>query len=58
LVGQLGQHFWDLQAAEAVRSRIDWKYLLELDLVDAGGNFSVLSEFRDRLLTEGANSVC
>src|SRR3954467_6028770 len=26
----------DRQAAEAVRARIDWKYLLALDLADAG----------------------
>jgi transposase len=39
----------DRQAAEAVRARIDWKYLLSLDLTDPGFDFSVLSEFRDRL---------
>lgn len=41
----------DRQAAEAVRSRIDWKYLLRLELTDTGFNYSVLSEFRDRLIT-------
>jgi transposase len=40
----------DRQAAEAVRARIDWKYLLGLELTDVGFDFSVLSEFRDRLL--------
>src|ERR1044071_4726882 len=40
----------DRQAAEAVRGRIDWKYLLALELADAGFDHSVLSEFRDRLL--------
>jgi transposase len=40
----------DRQAAEAVRARIDWKYLLGLELSDPGFDFSVLSEFRDRLL--------
>jgi transposase len=40
----------DRQAAEAVRARIDWKYLLGLELTDAGVDVSVLSEFRDRLL--------
>src|SRR6195952_4519598 len=44
----------DRQAAEAVRSRIDWKYLLALDLVDAGFDFSILCEFRARLLQHGA----
>jgi transposase len=41
----------DRQAADAVRRAIDWKYALGLDLTDAGFHFSVLSEFRDRLLT-------
>lgn len=40
----------DRQAAEAVRARIDWKYLLGLDLGDPGFDFSVLSEFRERLI--------
>src|SRR4051794_21749091 len=37
----------DRQAAEAVRARIDWKYLLGLELSDPGFDFSVLCEFRD-----------
>src|SRR5215471_18943681 len=40
----------DRQAAEAVRERIDWKYALSLELTDPGFDFSVLSEFRTRLL--------
>jgi transposase len=44
----------DRQAAEAVRARIDWKYRLGLDLTDPGFDFSVLSEFRDRLLAGSA----
>ena len=46
----------DRQAADAVRGRIDWKYLLalDLDLADAGFDFSVLCEFRGRLLQHGA----
>jgi transposase len=43
----------DRQAAEAVRSRIDWKYALGLELTDSGFDFSVLSEFRQRLITGG-----
>lgn len=39
----------DRQAAEAVRARIDWKYALGLELDDPGFDFSVLSEFRQRL---------
>jgi transposase len=40
----------DRQAAEAVRTRIDWKYALRLELEDLGFDFSVLCEFRARLL--------
>ena len=47
---QFRENLSDRQAAEAVRGRIDWKYLLGLDLTDAGFDFSVLSEFRARLL--------
>ena len=43
----------DRQAANAVRSRIDWKYALALDLTDLGFDYSVLSEFRTRLLQGG-----
>ena len=41
----------DRQAAEAVRTRIDWKYALGLELSDPGFDYSVLSEFRTRLVT-------
>jgi transposase len=44
----------DRQAADAVRTRIDWKYTLSLELTDSGFDFSVLSEFRGRLLANGA----
>jgi transposase len=44
----------DRQAAEAVRARIDWKYLLGLELTDPGFDHSVLCEFRSRLLTGSA----
>ncbi len=44
----------DRQAADAVRGRIDWKYLLCLELGDAGFDYSVLCEFRARLLEGGA----
>jgi transposase len=40
----------DRQAADAVRRCIDWKYALGLELTDPGFDFSVLCEFRDRLL--------
>src|SRR3954469_9508042 len=44
----------DRRAAEAVRARIDWKYLLGLELDDPGFDHSVLCEFRSRLLEGGA----
>jgi transposase len=40
----------DCQAADAVRSRIDWKYALGIELTDPGGDASVLCEFRARLI--------
>lgn len=47
----------DRQAAEAVRSRIDWKYLLGLELDDPGFDHTVLTEFRDRLITAQAQRL-
>jgi len=54
---QFREHLADRQAAEAVRARIDWKYLLGLTLTDPGFDFSVLSEFRDRLLASSAEEL-
>lgn len=54
LVLQFAEDLTDRQAAEAVRSRIDWKYLLGLELTDAGFNHTVLTDFRDRLITADA----
>src|SRR5256884_7120614 len=54
---QFRENLADRQAAEAVRARIDWKYLLSLDLTDPGFDFSVLSEFRDRLLAGSAEEL-
>jgi transposase len=44
----------DRQAADAVRSRIGWKYALGLELTDPGFDHTVLSEFRARLITKDA----
>ena len=49
-VMQFMENYTDRQAAEAVRTRIDWKYVLSLELTDPGFDFSVLSEFRTRLV--------
>jgi transposase len=54
---QFRENLTDRQAAEAVRSRIDVKYLLGLELTDPGFDFSVLSEFRSRLLEGEAEAL-
>lgn len=55
-VMQFAENLTDRQAADAVRGRIDWKYALSLELTDEGFDFSVLSEFRQRLITNGAEA--
>jgi transposase len=54
---QFAEGLSDRQAAEAVRSRIDWKYLLGLEINDAGFDYSILSEFRARLIAGRAEPV-
>ena len=43
---QFMENLPDREAADAVRSRMDWKYALHLALDDMGFDASVLSEFR------------
>jgi transposase len=50
LVMQCAEGLADRQAADAVRSRLAWKYALGLELTDPGFDYSVLSEFRMRLI--------
>jgi transposase len=47
---QFTENLTGRQAADAVRGRLDWKYCLGLTLDDEGFDFSVLSEFRARLV--------
>ncbi|MFI6051452.1 IS1182 family transposase [Streptomyces violascens] len=54
---QLAEGLTDRQAADAVRGRIDVKYALGLELDDPGFDFSVLSEFRDRLIAHGLEEL-
>jgi transposase len=54
---QFAEGLSDRQAAEAVRARIDWKYALGLELTDPGFDFSVLSEFRGRLVEGGSEHL-
>jgi transposase len=56
-VMQFAEGLSDRQAAEAVRARIDWKYALGLELTDPGFDFSVLSEFRGRLVDGAAEHL-
>src|ERR671914_1707532 len=44
----------DRQAADAVRRCMDWKYVLSLDLTDPGFDFTLLHDFRQRLLAHEA----
>jgi transposase len=57
MVMQFVEGLSDRQAADAVRSRIDWKYALSLELSDPGFDASVLCEFRARLVDNGTGSV-
>lgn len=50
LLLQFAEGLSDRQAADAVRARVDWKYLLGLELTDPGFDASVLSGFRARLI--------
>jgi transposase len=56
-VMQFLENLSDRQAADAVRSRIDWKYVLGLELTDAGFDYSVLSGFRERLTSGGKQAL-
>ena len=56
-VMQFLENLSDRQAADAVRSRIDWKYALGLELTDSGFDYSVLSGFRERLASGGKQTL-
>ncbi len=47
----------DRQTADAVRGRIDLKYALGLELTDPGFDFTILSDFRKRLLEGRAEQL-
>src|SRR5262245_8453817 len=54
---QFAEGLSDRQAVDVVRSRIDWKYVLGLELTDPGFHHTVLSEFRTRLVTGEAEQL-
>ena len=56
-VFQAMEDLTDRQAAQMVRGRLDWKYALSLPLEDSGVDHSILSDFRERLLSQGAESL-
>ncbi len=47
----------DRQAAEYVRTRVDWLYALALPLSDPGFDYSILTDFRQRLLAAQAQEL-
>jgi transposase len=54
---QRAEKLTDRLAAQAVQTRLDWKYLLGLSLEDPGFDHSVLSEFRARVAGAGLERV-
>src|SRR3989442_6467668 len=51
---QAMENLTDRQAAQAVCLRLDWKYALSLSPEDEGFDFSILCDFRERLLSQQA----
>src|SRR5256884_1283278 len=47
----------DRQAADAVRTRIDWLYALALPLDEPGFDYSILTDFRQRVLAAAAQDL-
>jgi len=54
---QRAEKLTDRLAAEAVRARLDWKYLLGLLLEDPGFDHTVLAEFRGKAAEAGLEQV-
>src|SRR2546421_3210983 len=56
-VFQAMENLTDRQAAQMVALRMDWKYALSLAPEDEGFDYSVLSQFRQRLIEQGAEDL-
>jgi len=54
---QRAEKLTDRLAAEAVRTRLDWKYLLGLPVDDPGFDHTVLAEFRGKVAEAGLEQV-
>src|SRR5438105_15001460 len=48
---------WDRQAAACLYTRLDWLYALALPLDEPGFDYSILSDFRQRLLSAQAQDL-
>src|SRR5450755_45587 len=57
MVLQAVEGLTDRQAAEAVRTRLDWLYALALPLDDPGFHYSILTDFRQRVLAGQAQEL-
>lgn len=57
IIFQFAESLSDSQAADAVRSRIDWKYALSLPLENQGFDDSILTDFRKRLIDGQAEAM-
>jgi transposase len=56
-VFQALENLSDRQAAQMVALRMDWKYALSLAPEDEGFDYTVLSQFRQRLIEQGAEEL-
>src|SRR5918997_637608 len=54
---QFADGLTDRQAADAVRDRLAWKYPLGLELTDTGFDFTILGDFRARLVAGEAEQL-
>jgi transposase len=57
LVMQYAEGLPDRQAADAVRSRIDWRYGLNLEPTDPGFDHTELCKFRAQLMAGSAEQL-
>lgn len=53
---QFLENLSDREAVESLRSRIDWKYALGLELTNSGFHATVLCKFRKRLIEHQAEA--
>ena len=54
---QFAEGLSDRQAVDQVRARMDWKFLLGLELDDPGFDYTILGDFRSRLIRQGLEEL-